>query len=133
MEDLEQLKKNAPELYHYYGDDVRKIFVGSGIVMLLTLPFFNNLLPVHAFVSIFTILVVSIAAGLTNPRKTWTATANVAASVLGLATFEYYAVDAASRYGGESSLFLVNQFLALAFFVALYLSTKTLRGMWLKK
>ncbi|MDO8466816.1 MAG: hypothetical protein Q7S83_01610 [bacterium] len=133
MEDLEPLKRSSPELYHYYGDDVRKIFVGSGVVMLLTLPFFNNLLPVNAFVSIFTILVVSIAAGLTNPRKSWTAALNMGASILGLATFEYYAVDAASRYGGESALFLVNQFLALAFFLALYLSTKTLRGMWLSK
>ncbi|MEK7654406.1 MAG: hypothetical protein AAB345_03995 [Patescibacteria group bacterium] len=126
MEDLDKLAKSAPE--HYYGDDIRKIFLGVGAVMLLTLPFFNNLLPVPAFISIVAVLVISLAAGLTNPRKRWTAVINTVASVIGLAVFEYYAVDAATKYSEASTLFFVNQAIAVAFFLALYLSTKTLRG-----
>lgn len=121
MDDLDKPK-------HYYGDDIRKIFVGVGLIMLLTLPFFNNLLPVPAFISIIAILVISIVAGLTSPSKSWTAIVNTGTSVVGLAVFEYHAVRAVALYGGDSALFLVNQFLSLAFFLALYLSTKTWRG-----
>ncbi|TSC82550.1 MAG: Uncharacterized protein G01um101419_556 [Parcubacteria group bacterium Gr01-1014_19] len=128
MDDLEKTSKEDPGHYHYYGDDIRKIFVGVGVVMLLALPFFNNILPVPAFISIISILVISLAAGLTNPRKQWTAIINTIASVIGLAVFEYYAVDAATRYSESSALFFVNQVIALAFFLALYLSTKTWRG-----
>lgn len=111
---------------HYYGDTVRQLFVVAGLLMLASGPFFRSALPVPAFVSVLAVLLVGLAAGLINPRQLWTIGLNTVVALVGFVVFEYYALMA---YGGVSILFFwVNQILALIFFIALYLSTKTLRS-----
>lgn len=120
---------------HYYGDAVRRFFMLGGALMIVTLPFFIDLLPVTVYVSLFAILFVGFFAGIANPRQLWVAILNVLISVAASAVFEYYAV--ATYLGPVTSqtrwFMWVNQALALNFFLAVYFSTKTLRGMYLQR
>jgi len=123
---MENLDK--PVVQHYYGDTVRRLFVLGGLIMILTLPFFTNLLPVPLFISILAIVVVAIVAGATNPLQKSVAWFNLVTAAVAFLVFEYYAVDAYMMYSADSVLFFTNQILALIFFFAVYFSTKTLRG-----
>jgi hypothetical protein len=114
---------------HYHGETVRKFFLAGAIIMLLTLPFFNDLLPVPLFISIPSILVFGVGAGLINPKYISVALLNLAIAAGALLVFEYFAVV---NYHGEGimyTLFWIDQFLALNFLVAFYYSVKTVRGM----
>lgn len=118
---------NPPtSLPHYYGDIVRKLFLWGGLIMLLTLPFFNQFLPVPAFVSMLAILVIGLVAGFTNPLQRWVMFLDIVVALVGLIAFEYHAVSQYSVI--PLLLFLIDQLLAVIFFFALYFSTKTLRG-----
>ncbi len=113
-------------LSHYYGDIVRALFLIGGIVMMLALPFFKNLIPAPYFVSIFALVVIATTAGLTAPSRRWTMRLNLFVSFLGFAVFEYFAV---TQYGEvDPALFLTNQLLAFVFFFSFYYSVKTSRG-----
>lgn len=117
---------------HYYGDMVRALFLAGAVVMLVALPFFTNLLPVPATIAIFIILAVGTIAGLTNPKQKWVMILNVLISTMAFIVFEYYATVAFTSYS-VSNFFLLNQTLALIFFVAFYYSMKSLRGSLLDK
>lgn len=126
MTDLRGLLRNGPTL-HYYGDIVRALFIGAGLIMLVTLPFLGDLVPVPYFVSIILIVAIVVFAGLTNPKQKWINYVNSFISVIAFAVFEYYSIKAYSVAGG--TLFLVvNQILAIIFFIALYYSIKSMRG-----
>ncbi|MBI2055123.1 MAG: hypothetical protein HYT39_03440 [Candidatus Sungbacteria bacterium] len=128
-------ESKSPLTAHYYGDAVRRLFLLGGIIMILTLPFFSNLIPVSGWVSLFAIIVVGVVSGLTNPMHIWVAVFNLVISVIAFAVFEYYAVlqYLADGNAKETWFFLTNQALALIFFVAIYYATKTLRGDLLRK
>lgn len=116
---------------HYYGDEVRRLFIVAGGIMLLTLTFFNHLLPVSVFMSVLIVLVVGIVAGLSNPKKLWVMILNVGISLVSFVIFEYHAATAYADF--SEPLFWIDQSLALIFFIALYLATKTVRAKLLKK
>lgn len=116
---------------HYYGDIVRRLFFAAGLIMLITLSTFKQLLPVPTLVSIFAILIVGFLAGLTNPLQKWVMVLNTGISLVGLITFEYHAVTGYDNL--SDPLFWVNQGLAFIFFFALYYSTKTMRGAMLRE
>lgn len=116
-------------MFHYYGNLVRRLFLGGAIVMLLSLPFLNPLLPIPLFYSLLAIIVLSIVAGFTSPRKRWAIAIDEIIAIVAVLAFEYYAVGYYVQYAGWSWLFIVNQLLALDFLVALYFNTKTLREM----
>ena len=113
---------------HYYGDLVRKLFLGGAIVMVITLPFLNTLLPFSIFTSLIVIIALSFVAGITTPLERWAPLLNEITSVISVLVFEYYAVLYYNEYG-ISLIFIVNQVLALNFLTALYYSTKNLRGL----
>lgn len=117
---------------HYYGDMVRSLFFVGAIIMAVTLPFFTNQLPVPASIAIFIILAIGTIAGLTNPRQKWVLYTNVTISTIAFMTFEYYATVSFTSYF-FSDFFLLNQTLAIIFFVAFYYSIKSLRGSLLEK
>ncbi|MBI1833548.1 MAG: hypothetical protein HYR90_01855 [Candidatus Andersenbacteria bacterium] len=122
-------RKYAPPnaFQHYYGDTVRRLFVAAGIVILVALPFFNDVLPVPTFISLLALLVVNIVAGLTNPMQRWIMFFDVIVSILALLSFEYHAI---SRYNDiPLALFATDQLLTIIFFFALYYSVKSLRGL----
>lgn len=129
---FEELKKEKKLTIHYYGDLVRFLFLLGAVVMLLTLPILNNLLPVSTFVSIFIILALALFAGFTNPRLKSTAIINTGVAIAGFVVFEYYAVSAYVTFGKFTLFFTTNQILAIIFLIASYYSVKTIRGMLLR-
>lgn len=113
-------------LSHYYGDTVRKLFIVGGIIMLAALPFFNAYLPVPAYISLFAVVIVALVSGFTNPMQRMSAIGDIFVSLIACITFEYYAIQG---YGTiPTLLFFVDQLLAIIFFIALYYSTKSYRG-----
>lgn len=121
----------APQIPHYYGDIVRRLFLISGVIVLITLPFNNNILPIHISLTTLLVIILIFFAAITNPFQKWVAFVNVGISILAVLTFEYFAV---SGYSGEEiNLFMVRQILSVIFFFALYYSGKTLRAMLLKQ
>lgn len=118
---------------HYHGTLVRKLFLAGAIVMLLTLPSLNPLLPVPAFVSVLAILTIGFIAGLTNPKQKSVTAINTIAAAIAFVVFEYYAIDSIRLMNLNPELFWVNQLLAVNFFIAMYYSSKTLRGMMLNR
>jgi len=116
--------------YHYYGDVVRQLFIAAGILMAVTFPFFEHLLPGPYLVSILIILVVNIAAGLTNPRQPWVIGFDVVLSMFTFIIFEYHAV---TNYPDKTDpLYWITQVIAIIFFMALYFSIKSARGAFLQ-
>lgn len=128
-----EIEKKAKFGDHYYGDIVRRFFFGGALVMLATLPFFNELLPVSAYISLLVIIVIEVVAGFTNPLQSTIAIIDTFVAVAAVALFEYYAVTFYNLYTVKSLIFWVNQLLAINFFFALYFSSKTLRGRMLQK
>jgi len=117
---------------HYYGDIVRILFFLSGILMILSLPFLNGVIPIPIHISIFSILILIFVAGLTNPAQRWVSIVDSAVSSLGFIVFEYYAITTFSD-GEEFLFFLINQTLAVLFLFSFYFATKTVRGFIVKE
>src|SRR3989344_2146630 len=111
---LREMESKHKILIHYYGDVVRKLFVLAALIMIVTLPFLEDLLPVPLFVSVIVILGIGIAAGLMNPRQMGIAVFELVVSVVALMVFEYYAVQAFVTNIGELA-FWTNQALAVIF------------------
>jgi len=80
-------------------------------------------------VAAFGVLGFVILAGLTSPAMRTTMTINMLAAAAMFLVFEYLAIDAyiISRSFIEP-IFLLRQFIAVMFLLAVYFSTKTLRG-----
>lgn len=116
------------KIRHYYGDIVRRLFIVGALIMLVGLPFFNILLPVHVFFSILAIVIITVVAGIMNPIHKTMAIIELFVSIIALLIFEYYAVGYFTSFGRWHPLFLINQGLAILFFAAVYFSSKTLRG-----
>lgn len=115
---------------HYHGDIVRVCFFASAALMLLGLPYFQDLIPLPISLSMGAIVMLIFLAGLTNPEQVWLIFLDTMASLLGVVIFEYFAV---TNFSVQSVFFWINQFLALLFLIAFYFSTKTLRGFYLRK
>lgn len=127
---VEKLGINDP-IPHYYGDFVRTCLILGGIIMLLTLPFFQNEIPFPIYIPIGLILIVNVSAALTNPRNIWLASFNTFSALIGFLVFEYFAV---TRFNQSPNYFaIINQILALIFFTASYYSIKTLRWFFIRK
>lgn len=119
----------GPKLSHYYGDIVRILFLVASAVMLVGLPAFLDYTHLPTLVSVFAILILSCAAGLTNPNQLWSAVLNVVISIVGFMVFESFAVIAYTN--AESFPFLAaNLILGFIFIAAVYYSVKTFRGVY---
>jgi len=128
---LKDLLKLPPER-HYYGDLVRALFLLVGIIMLITLPLFKEIIPFPFYISIFSIILINVFAGLTNPNQLIVILLDNLISLSGLVVFEFFAIK--SILNNSSNLFyLVNQLLAVVLFFALYYSIKSLRGFLIKE
>jgi hypothetical protein len=110
---------------------VRKLFILTGVVILIMLPVLQSALSIPLLATILAVIIIAFFAGLTNPLQKSVAFFNMLISATGLVLFEYQAV---LSYVPETitPLFGTNQILALIFFFALYYSVKTLRGMMLE-
>jgi len=120
---------------HYYGDTIRGIYIVAGLFMILGYPFFSNLLGLPIVIPVVAILMLGIFGGLLSPNQSWVMKVNVVISVIALFVFEFYAVQSFNGgiRGAGPVFFWGNQILAFLFFIAVYLSVKTVRGVVLKK
>ena len=114
---------------HYHGDVVRRLFIAAGIAILIAALVDEVIRPFYLFVAAFGVLGFVILAGLTSPAMRTTMTINMLAAAAMFLVFEYLAIDAyiISRSFIEP-IFLLRQFIAVMFLLAVYFSTKTLRG-----
>src|SRR3989344_1493474 len=117
---------------HYHGDKVRVLFVIADFIMVVVFPFFRSLISLPMPLSILGSIALAVFGGLMNPKQKWVIFLNTLLPVVAFLFFEYYAVYAYNNLSPAESLhrtfFWVNQLLALIFFFAAYLSTKSLRG-----
>jgi len=118
---------------HYYGTIVRRLLILAGVIMLVALPFFQDLIPGPTLLSVVATITFIILAGILNPKDFNVSVAHVIISAIAIIVFEYYAID---RYQTVKtpfdSFFIVNEILAIIFLFSLYFSTKTVRGMLVK-
>lgn len=118
--------------YHYYGNRIRGLFMFTGILMTVTLPFFSSLIHVPITVSIIAMLALAVLGGFLNPTQKWIIVVDTIVAILAFAGFEYYAVNTylhvAPDVPSHVYFYWLNQVFALLFFLAVYLSIKTLRG-----
>src|SRR5665213_2313034 len=80
-------------LYNYYGDTVRGLFMFAGVLMVITLPFFSSLVHMPVTISLIGILALAILSGFLNPVQKWIIVIDTCVSAIAFVTFEYYAVD----------------------------------------
>ena len=120
---------------HYYGRIVRKLFLFGGFLMLLSLPFFADKIPVNIAVSISAIVLIGLVAGLLSPIARSAVVLDLVASLVATAVFEYQSVllhTAGFATQSDFIFFLINQVLAINFFVSTYYGSKTVRGLLFK-
>lgn len=120
-------------LNHYYGDIVRGIFLVSAAVMLVGLPAVSVYLHISPTLSVFTVLILGLAAGFTNPKMISSAIINVIISSIGFVVFESYTVRIYGQAGDGQKYMLANLVLGLMFLLSIYFSVKTLRALLLQK
>lgn len=121
--------------YHYYGDIIRVLFVISGLIMVASYPFFSIFIKVPILISIIASISLAVFGGLMNPKQKWIMILNTIISIIGFIIFEYMAVYTYLNLVPTKNIHIIffwtNQILALFFFFASYLSTKTVRGAYI--
>jgi hypothetical protein len=119
---------------HYYGMHVRKLFIFAGLIMLVSLPIFSDMIPFGMTWSIVSIILVIFGAGILNPLVRWVTVFNLIISFLATVIFEYQAVVSYRNiYSNlDTGFFVVNQVLALMFLISAYYGAKSMRGFLVK-
>jgi hypothetical protein len=120
------------EIPHYHGDGVRALFVASA-VLLIVAKSTGAELPLSTFGTVVAAVVLVVAAGITNPAQRGIHWFNAALAIIGTILFgraavNHYSVGASV---GDTS-FLFVEALALLSLVALYFTTRTIRGAHMK-
>lgn len=120
-----------PSIPHYHGDAVRILFVLAAALMFLA-EMLNANLPFSTAATVFIIIVLVISAGITNPAQMWIHWVNMFFSLIGLMLFGGTAL---TRFRTDAPLneSLIVGILAVVFLGALYLSTRTIRGLLVHK
>lgn len=116
------------EIPHYHGDGVRALFVASA-VLLIVAKSTGAELPLSTFGTVVAAVILVIAAGVTNPASRGIHWLNAALSVMGTLLFGRTAVN---HYSAGTNIadtsFLFVEALALLSLIALYFTTRTIRG-----
>lgn len=117
---------------HYYGDQVRRFFILGALYISVAIFFFPDFVdqaPVAFIIAL--VILIALAAGLTNPKQSFTAMLNMALAAALFALFQYEAV-----YGYQTNvelgLSIIRQGAAIIFLIALYFATKTVRGLMVR-
>lgn len=121
------LVPHTAEVAHYHGDALRVLFITIAVLMLV-LQFTGNSLPMTTVALIAFVAILAIAAGITNPAQRFIHWFNLVLSFAGLAIFGSVAVE---RLHSLSSFFTRDGLvglIAFLFLIALYLATRTVRG-----
>jgi len=113
---------------HYYGDTVRALFLAGAVLVFMT-RFVGTELPFTTGAQMLLILVLVIAAGITNPVQKWIHYVNMLVSIAVTLTFAGLAF---SRIETAEMLFTAEGIvvlITLIFLAALYFATRTVRGL----
>ncbi len=117
------------EIPHYHGDAVRALFVVEATVLVVAASMAASL-PLSVAGAILAAVVLVVAAGITNPAQAWIHYINEALAGLGTIIFGMRAIDTYRACVDISFVFVLA--LALMSLVALYLATRTIRGLLLR-
>lgn len=116
------------EIPHYHGDQLRVIFVVSAVVLIVAQSTGAEL-PLSTLGAVVSAAVLVIAAGVTNPVQSGIHWFNEVVALAGTLLFGSTAVD---HYRAGISFFdpsfIYIEALALLSLAALYLTTRTIRG-----
>lgn len=113
---------------HYHGDAVRALFV-IGAVIIIVARSTGADLPLSTGGAVLVAVILVVAAGITNPGQFWIHWINAGLAALGTLVFGVSAID---HYRTGVSIFdhsfLYVEALALLSLIALYFTTRTIRG-----
>lgn len=124
---VKQAEREMSSSEHYYGDYVRRLFLISAFVWIAVMPFTKNFTKQSIIITVFGMLVLVIAAGLTSPAKYFTAILNIIISLIAVVFFEWSAINLYIPASAGGFLFWIFQLLTINFLFALYYGGKTLR------
>ncbi len=111
---------------HYYGDDVRRLFLLASVGILLGVLFYQDLLPFVGQLFVMAgVLLLALFAGLVNPLEQKFIKVDLMLAAVGFLIFEYAAATGAQTSPIPESI--IRQALALVFLFAFYFATKSLR------
>lgn len=116
------------ESIHYHGDKVRIIYILSALIILVTTPFFREKIPLTGYFSVFCVMVLTIFAGLTNPKSRSIITLNFFISIAAFLVFSHEALESYNSTNSADGFFLTGMLLSVISIFAIYYSSKTLRG-----
>lgn len=120
------------EIPHYHGDIVRTLLVASAIVLVVAQSTGAEL-PLSTTQAVVAAIVLVVAAGITNPAQFWIHWLNACLAAYGTLLFGTTAVG---HYRAGISFFDPSFFyieiLALLSLIALYFTTKTVRGLHMR-
>ena len=113
---------------HYYGDTARILFI-MGAVLLLVASTTGADLPLSPSATIAAAVILVVAGGVTNPAQTWVHWVNEIIAILGVLIFGNSAI-ANYRAGASitNSSYIYTEIIAILALIALYYTTKTIRG-----
>lgn len=116
------------EIPHYHGDQVRILFVVAAILLIVAQSTGAEL-PLSTTGAVVSAILLVIVAGVTNPAQYGIHWLSALVSIAGTLLFGVTAVD---RYRSGVSIFdssfLYIEALALLSLIALYFTTRTIRG-----
>lgn len=116
------------EIPHYHGDNVRLLFVISAVVLIVAQSTGAEL-PLSTTGAVISAVLLVVAAGITNPAQGWIHWLNALIAAWGTVVFGMTAVN---HYRSGISLFdpsfVYVEALALLSLIALYFTTRTIRG-----
>jgi hypothetical protein len=117
---------------HYYGDIVRVLFILSATLLLLAITTGANL-PLSSVGTIIAAIILVITGGITNPEQHMIHWINEGIAILGVLIF---GISAINNYRAGASLnnpsYIYTELIALISLLALYYTTKTVRGILLR-
>jgi len=117
------------EIPHYHGDETRVLFVISAVILIVAKSTGGDI-PLTAFATVVSAVILVVAAGITNPAQFWIHWLNALLAVYGTILFGTTAVE---HYRAGLSIFdgsfIYVETLALLSLIALYFTTRTVRGL----
>ena len=122
------------EVPHYHGDAVRALLVIAAILIVVS-AFMLGASPLGGVAAVLAAIILVIVAGVTNPVQLWIHWVGAALAALGALFFGSTALGS-YRTGGIVSdpvAFIFTMALAIICLIALYLATRTIRGMMLRE
>ena len=121
------------DIPHYYGNEARALFVASAVVLIVAQSTGADL-PLSTSGAVVTAVLLVVTAGITNPAQGWIHWLNAFIAIYGTLLFGTSAIN---HYRSGISIFNPSFFyieaLALLSLMALYFTTRTIRGFHLRE